>query len=218
MNPDNLCPKCKLRPSTSKGSRQCRKCTARLWREKRRLLGLCGACCERAVDGRVFCDRHLARARLAGRARPAQRAQQAKRSYEYKKYGITSVEYHRRLIAQGHRCAICGTPSMTLSHRLCVDHDHYTGEIRGLLCKRCNLGLGQFDDDLFSVLQASNYLLAAERKQPIGGRKSRNKTVAAWQEKLESDPIARAACEYLRTQYADLPVVELAAYQAGGVH
>jgi len=50
--------------------------------------------------------------------------------------GVTPDEYERLLAAQGGGCAICGNPPKT--RRLDVDHDHRTGEIRGLLCWTCN--------------------------------------------------------------------------------
>ena len=51
-------------------------------------------------------------------------------------YGLTLEEYERLLALQGGRCAICECQPRT--RRLAVDHDHVTGEVRGLLCTRCN--------------------------------------------------------------------------------
>lgn len=53
-----------------------------------------------------------------------------------KVYGIDAAEYKRLLDLQGGKCAICR--SRPKSKRLAVDHDHQTGEVRGLLCSRCN--------------------------------------------------------------------------------
>ena len=62
-------------------------------------------------------------------------------------------------------CAICGV-QLTIyeglsSNDAVVDHDHDTDQIRGLLCRRCNLGIGYFDDNPENVLRAAEYLLKA---------------------------------------------------------
>lgn len=62
-----------------------------------------------------------------------------KRDYHLKrKFGITDVQYGELYSKQGECCAICGSHSSTFKNRLAVDHDHTSGEIRGLLCFRCN--------------------------------------------------------------------------------
>jgi hypothetical protein len=54
-------------------------------------------------------------------------------------------------------CGICGRqPRDDISFH--VDHDHETGEIRGLLCVRCNNALGDFDDDIDRMKQALRYV------------------------------------------------------------
>ena len=58
------------------------------------------------------------------------------------KYGLTQEQYGELFAAQGGKCAICGRPPRTAA--LHVDHCHATGHIRGLLCHRCNYGLGYF--------------------------------------------------------------------------
>lgn len=54
-----------------------------------------------------------------------------------KVYGLAPGEYAALLATQGGKCAICGRASGK-TRRLAVDHDHETGEVRGLLCKPCN--------------------------------------------------------------------------------
>lgn len=78
-------------------------------------------------------------------------------SHLARKFGITPDEYDRMLEAQGNVCAICNAPCAT-GRRLAVDHDHRTGAIRGLLCFRCNVVLGKFDDDLDLFASATTYL------------------------------------------------------------
>ena len=47
-------------------------------------------------------------------------------------------EYNQIHRIQGERCALCGEEQSAISHALCVEHNHNTGSIRGLVCKRCN--------------------------------------------------------------------------------
>lgn len=81
------------------------------------------------------------------------------------KYGITKEEYQTRLTLQEGRCIIC---SDLVEDKLRVDHDHQTGEIRGLLCSNCNTGLGMFKDDPELTTAATAYLRKAlERKEEL---------------------------------------------------
>jgi len=73
-------------------------------------------------------------------------------------YGITLAEYNEMLEAQGGVCAICGKTPEANGRRLSVDHDHEINKNRGLLCRRCNLGLGNFEDDLELLVIAISYL------------------------------------------------------------
>ena len=79
------------------------------------------------------------------------------------KYGLTPAEYECMLEAQNYVCALCGQPETqrckgTL-RPLAVDHDHQTGEIRGLLCGLCNLALGAIERTGWTwVLRAAEYL------------------------------------------------------------
>lgn len=66
------------------------------------------------------------------------------------KYGITPEEYERMFEQQGGVCAVCKRPPG--KRRLSVDHDHETGEVRALLCTRCNMALG-YADESPSILQ-----------------------------------------------------------------
>ena len=74
-------------------------------------------------------------------------------------YGITPEEYDIMLEKQGGGCAICGVnkPSDRTTH-FAVDHCHTTGTVRGLLCTKCNRGLGLFNDDTIRIEQAVKYL------------------------------------------------------------
>lgn len=72
-----------------------------------------------------------------------------------KRFGITNDDYFEMLKEQNGVCAICETKPEGYLH---VDHCHETGEIRGLLCKPCNLGLGNFRDNRTFLSNAIEYL------------------------------------------------------------
>ena len=77
------------------------------------------------------------------------------------KYGLTLGDYEALSDAQGGNCAICLGPDET-GRRLAVDHCHETGKVRGLLCGRCNAGLGFFRDAPNVLRQAAEYLYRVE--------------------------------------------------------
>ena len=74
-------------------------------------------------------------------------------------YGITRDDYDRMLSAQEGRCAICYTDKVGRGHtHFHVDHNHATGKVRGLLCDKCNRGLGYFNDNASLLDVASKYI------------------------------------------------------------
>lgn len=86
-------------------------------------------------------------------------------NYLRNKFGIGVDEYEAMADRQGGACAICrALPSPVREGRrftngtLVVDHCHATGKVRGLLCDRCNRGLGQFGDDVDMLWAAISYL------------------------------------------------------------
>lgn len=79
-----------------------------------------------------------------------------------RKYGIDHEEYQWMVVRQGNLCAICGSANPGGGRkRWQVDHCHSTGAVRGLLCNRCNLGLGYFSDSPATLGRAIAYLGAA---------------------------------------------------------
>jgi hypothetical protein len=89
------------------------------------------------------------------RSPEARRAQRD--SHLRRKYGIGADDYDELLRSQNGVCAIClREPNPNIS--LHVDHDHETGEIRGLLCFCCNNALGDFEDDYERLAAAVRYL------------------------------------------------------------
>lgn len=83
-----------------------------------------------------------------------------------KKYNITPELYDKMLKNQNGLCLICQKPETFIEpkgtsnelRRLCVDHDHKTGKIRGLLCSRCNKSIGQMEDSPSLLRIAAKYL------------------------------------------------------------
>jgi hypothetical protein len=71
------------------------------------------------------------------------------------RYGMTREQYDELLAKQGGACAICRA-----TEDLVVDHDHDTGKVCGILCRKCNVGLGQFNDDGRLIEIACMYALA----------------------------------------------------------
>ncbi len=76
-------------------------------------------------------------------------------------YGMSMQQYDAMLESHGGCCAICRTDRPGAKGKFMVDHDHSTGAIRGLLCCRCNFGLGTFKDDP-SILESAIRYLAKE--------------------------------------------------------
>lgn len=77
------------------------------------------------------------------------------------RYGITSEDYLKLLESQNFSCAICGnTPEegREASTKLSVDHCHESGKVRGLLCQKCNTGIGLLGDTKEGLQKALNYL------------------------------------------------------------
>lgn len=82
---------------------------------------------------------------------------------QLRRQSCTADEYRAFAEAQNSRCAICGGVEGHRSRygkvcRLAVDHDHRTGQVRGLLCNNCNRGLGRFKDSIENLQAAIRYL------------------------------------------------------------
>lgn len=93
------------------------------------------------------------------------RRRQRNRRYRTNYGGLTVRAYNRMLYAQNERCAIClHVVKRDNGDVLDVDHDHSTGEVRGLLCRNCNVGLGHFKDDPKLLHTAELYLLRCREK------------------------------------------------------
>ena len=85
-----------------------------------------------------------------------------RKSHLKRKYGLTLEEFDELLASQGGGCAICGRPDADN-----VDHDHDTGRVRGILCFKCNVAVGQMDDDGDRLIAAAAYLARYDELTPL---------------------------------------------------
>lgn len=69
------------------------------------------------------------------------------------RYGLTLEDYNYMKSLQEKKCLICKSEK-----KLVVDHCHISGKVRGLLCDKCNLGIGHFKDDIENLKRAIIYL------------------------------------------------------------
>ncbi len=90
--------------------------------------------------------KHIEHVRIKDRAKALRRA-----------YGITMEVYDAMFKQQNGVCKICKQTERGRYKNLAVDHNHATGEVRGLLCRRCNLGLAYLENPNF-MIEASSYL------------------------------------------------------------
>jgi hypothetical protein len=82
--------------------------------------------------------------------------QKENRKYHLKStYGITPEQYDDLSVQQGGVCAVCKEPS---EKKLYVDHDHVSGDVRGLLCHKCNVAIGLLFDDPTRLERAAKYI------------------------------------------------------------
>ncbi len=84
---------------------------------------------------------------------PFHNNREARRRHDLKKrYGITVEDFDAMMDTQGGKCYICrADPPNSNKKRLSVDHNHETGEVRGLLCTKCNVMLGWFENNRDAV-------------------------------------------------------------------
>ena len=88
--------------------------------------------------------------------RNPERAAESARYSSLASYGLTADEHAAMEYDQGGKCAICRQED---TKRLAIDHDHATGKVRGLLCRKCNLSLGLMGDDAVRLARAALYLI-----------------------------------------------------------
>lgn len=72
-------------------------------------------------------------------------------------YGLSLEDIDKILIEQQYKCKLCG--ASLIETKRCIDHDHKTGKVRGILCQCCNTGLGMFHDDPKQLSLAIRYIV-----------------------------------------------------------
>lgn len=126
------------------------------------LSSQCKACCY--VHTKEWVSRNREKTRAAQRRF---RANHPTNSAEYeikRNYGISLEAYERMFREQNGGCKICGRQNLD-GKRLSIDHDHNTGTVRGLLCIKCNSGIGYFRDDPNLMNRAIQYLKDNDTKE-----------------------------------------------------
>ena len=117
--------------------------------------------CSKKVVCRGYCSTHYNKKRWAdGHRSPSNNPESNRKSRLKYYYGITHEEYDKMFASQDGKCAICKQfPTKNVrAHwggKLCVDHCHETGKVRGLLCNDCNLAIGyaKSEENLFAMVE-----------------------------------------------------------------
>ena len=84
------------------------------------------------------------------------------RNSQLRRYGLTIEQYTAMRISQGDCCAIC--KEFANGKTLSVDHNHITGQVRSLLCSKCNTGLGMFRENKQLLQNTIDYLKRYEER------------------------------------------------------
>lgn len=165
-----VCPQCGETFTRVRGSGNLRvycsrKCTmaASDERKRQRNAGLgarrcaCGAEVTTAVGKPVCPD---------CRKDPRPGAQVRERARTLRSYGLTEADWDALIRRQGNRCAVCRTDKPGgRGERWHIDHDHVTGQVRGLLCGKCNSAIGLLGDDPEVIKAAARYV--AKHRQMV---------------------------------------------------
>lgn len=121
------------------------------------MLLFCTTCCEYEEEDQFPIDRSCKnrgeRGRTCRSCLKSYRETRAPRETRHDK----NMREHREFFPDVEVCQICGHKN-GLGRELCVDHDHKTGHVRGLICSTCNLALGYLGDSVAGLRRALEYL------------------------------------------------------------
>lgn len=107
---------------------------------------------------RVWRNKNRKRINFRKRTWRKRHSRQVKANRLKHEYGLTMREFSLLRKAQENCCAVC---RKTFRKTPCIDHDHETGRVRGLLCNTCNTGIGMLKDSVIVVESAARYLRRA---------------------------------------------------------
>lgn len=133
----------KLKSKTHGLSQYCRNCQSIKWKD-------------RAQKVRAWREKHIKEKKKDPNF-VLSTQERMKKNALWNMYRLTFEEYNKLLKEQNYKCKICNT-SIENTSEAQVDHCHDTGKIRGLLCRKCNVGLGCFQDNLDLFRKAMEYL------------------------------------------------------------
>lgn len=111
-------------------------------------------------DGLQYYCRTCCNARKAEYDRSIGGKERRRVRYNKQKYNLEPTEFTAMLEAQDYRCAIC-TEELDIAHGkkgYHIDHNHSSGEVRGILCRYCNIALGYLKDSPLNAQAATRYL------------------------------------------------------------
>ena len=131
--------------------------------------------CNNNAISKGYCDKHYRRFKKKGTSKILQRKQVCKidgcqskhlaKSLCYTHYWMSAkkvkIDHKADMLIKTHSglCDICGLDNSGSSgRRLAIDHDHKTGTVRGMLCQKCNVGLGNFNDNPELLAKAIRYI------------------------------------------------------------
>lgn len=137
--------------------KECRSCrvsqpVTEFWNDKRSKDGL-GSYCKPCARERHNAWRKANPDKIRKNWNSASQRHVRATGWRWKHYRLTEEAFNAMLVASGGRCAICHK-----ERELVVDHDHATGEVRGLLCHHCNKALGFLGDSVAVATAAVLYL------------------------------------------------------------
>jgi hypothetical protein len=99
---------------------------------------------------------HAEKSKLWAKKNPDKVAEHRRKRNLKQKYGVTVEQYEQMLTEQKGVCYICSSPPDR--RRLSVDHNHQTGQVRRLLCDKCNLAIGLLEEDKERLKKVREYL------------------------------------------------------------